>query len=220
MPNIVNRMVVSELTQEFNDAEGMVLVSFGGLSVEETEELRGTLAEKEVRFRMVRNNLAKRVFAEQGYEFPEDTLIGNTGVAYGSTEATLGAAKVFADPKVKKGGTGTGRAVVNCTSVLDHLFIELDWSLTTDAAAASASRIASPPRANSRALSNAPETVVPTRTSRSRRIIDRKRSAAIDSPMPYALTVAVKTRSRSPGSDATISVSSIGSISLGGPGNA
>ena len=41
MPNIVNQMVVRELQDEFKEAEGMVLVSFGGLTVEETSEIRG-----------------------------------------------------------------------------------------------------------------------------------------------------------------------------------
>ena len=119
MPNIVNRMVVSELAADFKDAEGMVLVTFGGLSVQEAEELRGSIAEKDARLRMVRNNLARMVFKEQGYEFPEGTLSGNTAVAYGSTEATLGAAKVLADKKLKKAGKVTFRAGILEGSVLD-----------------------------------------------------------------------------------------------------
>ena len=71
MPNIVNRMVTAELEHEFADAEGMLLVSYSGLETVENEELRGKLAEKNVRFRMVRNSLAKRVLAAKGYEFPE-----------------------------------------------------------------------------------------------------------------------------------------------------
>ncbi len=119
MPNIVNRMVVSELTRDLDEAEGMVLVSFAGLSVEETEELRGNIAEKDARLRMVRNNLARMVFKEQGYEFPDGTLEGNTAVAFGSTEATLGAAKVLADPKVKKAGKVKFRAGILEGSVLN-----------------------------------------------------------------------------------------------------
>jgi large subunit ribosomal protein L10 len=98
-------MVIRELEDEFKDAEGMVLVSFGGLTVEETEDLRGKLADKNVRFRMVRNSLAKRVLAEKDIEFPEaNELKGNTGIAYGDAEAAIDAAKIFADKDVKKAG--------------------------------------------------------------------------------------------------------------------
>lgn len=102
MPNLVNRLVVHELTTEFTDVDGMVLVAFPGLSVEESESLRDQLAEKGARFRMVRNSLARRVFAERGLEFDGEALKGNTAIAYGSVEATIGAAKVFTSPEVKK----------------------------------------------------------------------------------------------------------------------
>ncbi|MCA9002195.1 MAG: 50S ribosomal protein L10 [Planctomycetes bacterium] len=102
MPNIVNQMVVRELTDEFKDAEGLLAVSFGGLTVKATEDLRGKLAEKGVRFRMVRNSLARRVLAERGIELGKGVLKGNTGIAYGGPESIIGAAKIFADPAVKK----------------------------------------------------------------------------------------------------------------------
>ncbi|MCP5024464.1 MAG: 50S ribosomal protein L10 [bacterium] len=102
MPNIVNQMVVRELTDEFKDAEGMLAVSFGGLDVKTTEDLRGKLAEKGVGFRMVRNTLARRVLADRGIDMGE-CFTGNTGIAYGDPESIIGAAKVFADPAVKKG---------------------------------------------------------------------------------------------------------------------
>lgn len=102
MPNLVNQMVIRELTQEFAECEGMIAVSFGGLTVKRTEELRGKVAEKGASFRMVRNSLARRVFAERGIEMPAEALKGNTGIAYGDTESIIGAAKVFADKDVKK----------------------------------------------------------------------------------------------------------------------
>ncbi|MEM6675358.1 MAG: 50S ribosomal protein L10 [Planctomycetota bacterium] len=108
MPNLVNEMVVRELEEEFKDADGMVLVSFGGLTVEESEDLRGKLAERNVRFRMVRNSLAKRVLADRDIVFPEDAALkGNTGIAYGDAEAAIDAAKIFSDKDVKKAGKVT-----------------------------------------------------------------------------------------------------------------
>ncbi|HRV81022.1 MAG: 50S ribosomal protein L10 [Planctomycetes bacterium] len=102
MPNLVNQMVVRELTHEFQDAEGLIAVSFGGLTVKRTEQLRGQLAEKGVRFRMVRNSLARRVLADRGITLEKGALKGNTGIAYGDPESIIGAAKIFADKQVKK----------------------------------------------------------------------------------------------------------------------
>jgi ribosomal protein L10 len=102
MPNIVNQMVVRELADEFKGADGLLAVSFGGLTVKATEDLRGKLAEKGVRFRMVRNSLARRVLADRGIDLGKGILKGNTGIAYGDPESIIGAAKVLADPAVKK----------------------------------------------------------------------------------------------------------------------
>lgn len=102
MPNLVNRLVVQELTEQFEGVEGMILVDFPGLTVFESESLRNQLAEKGVKFRMVRNSLARRVFAERGMEFSADALEGNTAIAYGSVEGTISAAKVLTSPEVKK----------------------------------------------------------------------------------------------------------------------
>ena len=104
MRNLVNKMVVRELTEAFESAEGMVVVSFGGLSVSESESLRGNVAEKGAQMRMVRNRLARKVLADRGIEIDADALSGNTAIAWGSTEETIGAAKVFADKEVKKAG--------------------------------------------------------------------------------------------------------------------
>ena len=104
MPSIVNKIVERELTNEFSSADGMVLVSFGGLSVSESEDLRAKLAEKDVKFRMVRNSLAKRVLKERGIEFDKSVLSGNVAIAYGDAEAAINAAKILTDKELKKAG--------------------------------------------------------------------------------------------------------------------
>ncbi len=120
MPNIVNKMVVAELEDEFKDVEGMVLVSFSGLSVEESDGLRGKLAEKNVNFRMVRNSLARRVLADKDISFPEEgALKGNTGVAYGDAEAAVDAAKIFNDKDVRKAGKVAFKGAVLEGNALD-----------------------------------------------------------------------------------------------------
>lgn len=119
MPNLVNQMVVRDLAEDLEKADGMVLVAFGGLTVAETEALRCSLAAKGVRVRMVRNRLARLVLAERGIEFPAGTLSGNVAIAFGDAEAAIDAAKVFSDKDVKKAGKVKFRGGLVQGDVLD-----------------------------------------------------------------------------------------------------
>ena len=110
MPNIVNQMVVRDLTAELGEAEGMVVVSYGGLTVAQNEQLRGDLAEKGAKLRMVPNRLARLALKERGLDFAREALSGNTAIAYGSTESAIGAAKVFSTKETKKLGKVEFRA--------------------------------------------------------------------------------------------------------------
>jgi len=104
MPNFVNQMVARELEGEFADCDGMVIVSFGGLTIVESEALRNKLAAKQIGFRMVQNRIARKVLADRGLQFSKDALKGNTAIAYGSAESAIAAAKVLTERDVKKLG--------------------------------------------------------------------------------------------------------------------
>ena len=107
MPNLINEIVVRQLSDEFARAEGMVIVSLSGLTVEETEGLRESLAESGVRLRMVRNRLAAMALEKRGVKLAEGVLVGNVACAWGSTEDTIKIAKAVQkamrtrDPKKK-----------------------------------------------------------------------------------------------------------------------
>jgi large subunit ribosomal protein L10 len=119
MPNVVNRLVVKELTHEFKDAEGMVVVSWNALNAVENETLRDKLAEKGCKLTLVRNSLARLVLKEQGFEVGDDVIVGNTAIAYGSAEAALHAAKTLTSAEVKKAGKVKIRAGVLEGRLLD-----------------------------------------------------------------------------------------------------
>jgi large subunit ribosomal protein L10 len=119
MPNLVNRLVSEEYQQSFQQAEGLLIVSLAGLSVEESEGLRSALDDAGARLRMVRNSLARRVLAEGGYEVGEDVFAGNVAIAFGSAEAAIQAAKVFTTPELKKAGKVQVRAGVLESRLLD-----------------------------------------------------------------------------------------------------
>ena len=118
MPNLVNKLVKKDLTREFKDAEGMLLVTFGGLTVQESETLRTKLSEHGVKLSMIRNKLARQVLSERGCEFADGTFVGNTAIAYGGAEAAIHAAKIFTEKDVKKAGKVSLRAGLLSGSVL------------------------------------------------------------------------------------------------------
>jgi large subunit ribosomal protein L10 len=105
MPNLINDIVVRQLSDEFARAEGMVIVSLSGLTVMETENLRDSLAERGVRLRMVRNRLAKLALKNRGLEASDEILSGSVACAWGTSEDAINVAKVVqkavkaADPK-------------------------------------------------------------------------------------------------------------------------
>ena len=102
-----NKIIVRQLSDEFARAEGLVIVSLNGLTVEETENLREALAETGVRLRMVRNRLAKLALKSRGLEASDELFAGNVACAWGSSEDAIRIAKVVAkaaksaDPKKK-----------------------------------------------------------------------------------------------------------------------
>jgi len=104
MPNLINKMLVRELSDAFDGAEGMVIVSLAGLTVAETEAIRNELAEHGVSLRMVRNRLARIALASRGVEAPRDVLSGNVAFVWGDPEAAIHAAKVIAGSEAKKKG--------------------------------------------------------------------------------------------------------------------
>ncbi len=112
MPNLVKKLVTSDYTSSFREADGMLLVSLAGLTVAETEVLRAALDEGGSRFRMVKNSLAKLAFSECGLELGDDALVGSVAIAFGSTEATITAAKVLSGSTLRRAGKIVFRAAV------------------------------------------------------------------------------------------------------------
>src|SRR5436189_5815766 len=98
MPNLVNTLISADYARMFSASEGLLVLSWGGVTVKESEDLRAKLGGAGVRLRMVRNSLARRALAELGYEFPAEVFAGNVCVAVGSTEGTVHAAKALTSP--------------------------------------------------------------------------------------------------------------------------
>lgn len=104
MPNVINKMLARELQDSLGDAEGMLIVSYEGLSMKENEELRDQLAEHGVSLRVVRNRLAQRTLKDRGIDVPADLFKGNVAMAWGGPEDAIHAAKVVSKSPMSKEG--------------------------------------------------------------------------------------------------------------------
>jgi large subunit ribosomal protein L10 len=104
MANLINEIIVRQLSDEFARAEGLVVVSVKGLTVAETETLRESLAETGLRLRIVRNRLARLALKNRGFDAPEDLFLGNVACAWGSSEEAISAAKVIQRSDARKAG--------------------------------------------------------------------------------------------------------------------
>ncbi|MDG1500790.1 MAG: 50S ribosomal protein L10 [Planctomycetota bacterium] len=120
MPNIVNNLGLAELKSAFGEAEGMLFFSMAGLTMEENEELRGSMFESGAQVRLVRNRLAKLALADRGLEVDADIFKGNVAIAWGNAEAAIGAAKIVSEAKTlrKEGKIGVRGGVLE-GNVLD-----------------------------------------------------------------------------------------------------
>ncbi len=101
---------VSEFTSGIAKSQAMALVSFNKLTVEQMTSFRLSLSKQQVSVKVVKNTLAKKVFATTPYGAVNEHLTGPTLVVYGDGDAVLTAKAICEwagkenfDLKVKSG---------------------------------------------------------------------------------------------------------------------
>ncbi|MFQ5647103.1 MAG: 50S ribosomal protein L10 [bacterium] len=86
--------LVKELKEKCDSAQSLILADFKGISVEKVNELRGLMRDQNVEYRVIKNNLLKRVLKE--VSGIEEYLTGATAVAIGYDDPTV-PARILAD---------------------------------------------------------------------------------------------------------------------------
>ena len=105
---------INDLETILKDAKSIVLSDFTGLNVKDISALRRACREKGIKFRVVKNTLARRSFEDLGFPGLAPLLEGPTAIAIGTEDEVAPAQviKKFADdyelPRVK-GGYVSGR---------------------------------------------------------------------------------------------------------------
>ena len=87
-------VVVAEVKEKLQSAQGAVLVGFSGLSVAEVTKLRRKFREGGVEYKVIKNTLTRIAADELGYSGLDEFLEGPTAIAY-STEDVVAPAKIL-----------------------------------------------------------------------------------------------------------------------------
>ena len=80
------KQLVEELKEKIGAAQSIVIVDYKGLTVYEDTELRKTLREANVEYRVLKNRLMQKALNELGYTEFDEALNGPTAVAFAMTD--------------------------------------------------------------------------------------------------------------------------------------
>ena len=78
---------MKKIAGKFNDSQSAVVVEYRGLSVAEVTELRKSLREEDVEFKVYKNKLVQRATESAGYAEINDKLVGPNAIAFGHSDA-------------------------------------------------------------------------------------------------------------------------------------
>ena len=76
---------IDEIKDNFDGAQGVVVVNYSGLTVEQDTQLRKQLREAGVVYKVYKNTLVKRVVAGTEFEPITDALEGTNAIAFCKT---------------------------------------------------------------------------------------------------------------------------------------
>lgn len=96
MPTPQKAEVIKDTVERIQGVQGVYLADFTGMDVETLSALRKKCREENIQFRVIKNTLLKRAFAEQGLQALDDHLVGPTGLVF-STTSDVSPARVLAD---------------------------------------------------------------------------------------------------------------------------
>lgn len=88
--------IVKEISEGIKDAQSVVLVDYRGLTVEQDTELRRTLREAGVVYKVYKNTMMNFAFKDTDFEALAPYLNGPSAMAYSTTDATA-PARVLAE---------------------------------------------------------------------------------------------------------------------------
>lgn len=83
--------LVEEIKEKIENAQSIVIVNYRGLNVSEVTELRANFREAGVDYKVYKNTMMRRAFAELGFSELDEILKGPSAVAFSMEDAVAGA---------------------------------------------------------------------------------------------------------------------------------
>ncbi|HIR93485.1 MAG TPA: 50S ribosomal protein L10 [Candidatus Egerieimonas intestinavium] len=84
----LKKPIVDEIAAHVKDAESVILVNYAGLTVEQDTKLRKELREAGIVYKVYKNTMMKRAFADTPYEALVQHLDGPNAIAISAEDAT------------------------------------------------------------------------------------------------------------------------------------
>ncbi|MEM9372685.1 MAG: 50S ribosomal protein L10, partial [Planctomycetota bacterium] len=84
MSKPVKNMIIEDYRDRFGDTQDALVIGLRGIESNDTNAIRGGLAEKSIKVTVVRNKLFGQAFAGTGLEPLKDVLNGANAIAYGA----------------------------------------------------------------------------------------------------------------------------------------
>jgi len=85
-PLAISKQRKEEVLAQYNDwvkrSQAVILVEYTGANMKSLDNLRAKVREAGGEFHVVKNTLARRVFADNGMELPEDYLVKSTAISF------------------------------------------------------------------------------------------------------------------------------------------
>lgn len=107
----VSKARKNEVLASYNDwiekSEAIILVEYTGVTMKNLDNIRAKIRETGGEFHVVKNTLARRAFADNGMDFPQEYLLNSTAVSF-----------AFSDP------ASTAKALSDATKGLDFIKVK------------------------------------------------------------------------------------------------
>ncbi|GAB4514328.1 MAG: 50S ribosomal protein L10 [Anaerolineae bacterium] len=109
--------LVAQYVELLDRTNGFIIVQHKGMTVKETEALRGKIREANGKYAITKNTLLVKALEERGWPVPDDLLKGPTAVAFGLdnlpgvAKAVLDYTKTLAEKVSVSGGVMTGQII-------------------------------------------------------------------------------------------------------------
>jgi large subunit ribosomal protein L10 len=84
MSKPMKEMIISEYQNRFGELDSAVLIEIRGMDANENNQLRGQLAEKQIKVTILKNSLARSAFKGGKLEPLSDSLEGSTAIVTGA----------------------------------------------------------------------------------------------------------------------------------------